>query len=115
MVIERATGVDLITKTLQFALGQPVVFQSDQEYMNQCGSWVFGSSQEGQLADAPTMTALQARVPEVFEYVMNYGIGDKIPKFNHNGNSLGYVLFDCPPKSTCAEISASKSSSDPSI
>lgn len=100
MIIRRATGVDLITATLRFALGESVKFPSKPEVVRRCGSWVFGSHQAGRLEGIATAEELQIAVPEVFEYMVNYQVGDEVPRFVHSGHSLGCVLFDCPPQSS---------------
>ena len=33
-------------------------------------------------------------LPHIFEYSVNYQLGDTVPAFEHNGNSLGSVLFE---------------------
>jgi hypothetical protein len=65
---------------------------------------VFGSDHAGILEGTATEEEIKATVPEVFEYVVNYRIGDEVPRFIHNGNSLGYALFDCSPQSGYCEI-----------
>jgi biotin carboxylase len=104
MIIARATGVDLIAATLRFALGENVAFPSKCEIFRNCGSWIFGSNHAGRLKAIASAEELRAAVPEVFEYFVNYRVGDEVPQFVHSGNSLGYVLFDCPAHSTYQEL-----------
>jgi len=95
MIIEHYTGVDLIAATLYYSLNLNVELKESNEKFNSCGSWIFGSNQAGTIRNITSKEELQNAVPEVFEYVLNYNIGDKVPEFIHNGNSLGYILFDC--------------------
>lgn len=104
MIIERATGVDLITTTLRFALGEEPELPSKLQVIRRCGSWLFGSDRAGRLVGISTEKELRAAVPQVFDYLVNYQIGDEVPQFIHSGNSLGHVLFDCPPQSSYREI-----------
>jgi biotin carboxylase len=99
-VIKRATGVDLITTTLHFAVGEAIAFPANSTLIRDCGSWVFGSKCAGHLQDIAGETALKAAVPEVFDYFSLYHTGDSVSEFIHTGNSMGYVLFDCPPQSS---------------
>lgn len=96
-LIQRATGVDLINATVQYALGNPSPLPPSLEVIQRCGSWVFGSEQAGRLEHIAAPNEVRKRVPELFDYVFNYQIGDTVPYFEHSGNSLGYALFDCPP------------------
>jgi formate-dependent phosphoribosylglycinamide formyltransferase (GAR transformylase) len=98
MIIERGTGVDLIAAAIRFALGEEVELSERLKVVRSCGSWVFGSSHGGLLEGIATGEEVKSAVPEVFEYVTHYHIGDRIPEFAHSANSLGYVLFDCPPQ-----------------
>jgi hypothetical protein len=45
-----------------------------------------------------------ASIAQVFKHVTLYDIGAEVPAFEHNGNSMGYTLFDCPPQSTYQEM-----------
>lgn len=96
-LILRATGVDLINATIQYALGNACPVPANLEVIQRCGSWVFGSEEAGHLDHVATADEVRARVPELFDYVFNYQIGENVPYFEHSGNSLGYALFDCPP------------------
>jgi biotin carboxylase len=103
-LITRATGVDLIGATLSFALGQSVNLPANPEVVKSCGSWILGSSQKGRLETIASEPELRAAVPEVFEFVVHYRAGDEIPRFEHGGDSLGCVLFDCPSGSSYEEM-----------
>lgn len=104
MIINRGTGADLITATIYYALGINVELKLKYDALRPCGSWIFGSSYSGLVKGIATGKEVQAAVPEVFEYFANYRIGEEVPEFIHNGNSLGYVLFDCPPHTSYNEI-----------
>lgn len=96
-LIRRATGIDFIAMTIQYALGEQCVLPVDASVINPCASWVFGSESKGRLENIASDKKLRREVPELFEYTMNYKIGDDVPFFEHSGNCLGYALFDCPP------------------
>lgn len=104
LIIERSTGVDLITANIHFALGENVDLPERPTMTKSCGSRVFGSDYTGILKNIATEEELKAAVPQVFEYVLYYHIGDKVTEFVHSANSLGYALFDCPSSSNYDEI-----------
>jgi len=104
LIIERATGIDLITAALKFALGEALEFTYLSNHLRSCGCFMFGSNHGGLLEGIATSEEVRAVVPEVFEYVVNYHIEDEVPEFVHSGNSLGYALFDCPPQLSYSEI-----------
>ena len=103
-IIERGTATDLIAATLRFALGEPFELPPSGTVTNPCGSWVFGSERAGRLEQIASETEIMASISQVFKHVTLYDIGEEIPAFDHNGNSLGYTLFDCPPTSTYQDI-----------
>jgi hypothetical protein len=103
-LIQRATGVDLINATVQYALGNPSPLPPSLEVTQRCGSWVFGSEQAGRLEHIASPNAVRTRVPELFDYVFNYQIGDTVPYFEHSGHSLGYALFDCPSTASYCDM-----------
>ncbi|MBW1860592.1 MAG: ATP-grasp domain-containing protein [Deltaproteobacteria bacterium] len=96
MIIERGTGVDLIAATICFALGEKVDVSKRWEDTRGCGSWIFGSEHGGILEKIATDQEVSATIPEIFEYVVHYQIGERVPHFIHSAANLGYVLFDCP-------------------
>ena len=57
---------------------------------------MFGSDHAGVLAEIASEDEVRTAIPGVFQHIANYDAGDKVPAFVHNGNSLGYTLFDCP-------------------
>jgi len=96
MIIERGTGVDLIGSTICFALGEKVDVSKRREDIRSCGSWIFGSKHGGILEKIGTDQEIRATIPEIFEYVVHYHVGERVPHFIHSAANLGYVLFDCP-------------------
>jgi hypothetical protein len=100
MIMRRATDVDLIAVLLRYAVGEVVALPPQLEVKRSCGSWVFGAPHAGRLASIAGEQELRDAVPEVFEYLVNYRLGDDAPEFVHSGNSLGYVLFDIPDRSS---------------
>lgn len=104
-VISRATGYDVERQTLLIALGQapePVPSATTRG----AGSLVFGSPSAGLLRSVADKTTLKARVPEVFELSLAKRPGDRVEAFVHNGNMIGYALFDCPRPSDYDKIAA---------
>lgn len=94
-VIERATGVDVERATIQCALGTTPALPDRAEVARGAGSFVFGSLTGGTLAHLCTPAELRARVSEVFEVHHARKVGDQVEPFEHNGNLIGYALFDC--------------------
>lgn len=103
-IVTHATDFDLMATTLHFALGEPFSAPKTLEVKQSCGSWLFGSPFPGRLESIAAEEDLRRAVPEVFEYAINYQTGDKVPRFVHSNDILGYVLFDCPPGTTYPEI-----------
>ncbi len=96
-LIHRASGVDLIALTIQFALAENFSLPNTLAITRACGSWVFGSDIAGVLEHVQATPAMYEQVPNLFNFTFNYAPGDQVPYFEHSGNSLGYALFDCPP------------------
>jgi biotin carboxylase len=104
-LIEHATGVDLVTMTVDHALGQPPpTVPSKIGVIRPCGSYVFGSPQDGVLTSVVTADELRQRVPEVFEYRIHRTPGSTVRAFEHSGNSVGHVLFGCGPPDTYESV-----------
>ena len=103
-IIARGTAVDLIAATLWFALGKEFELPPNAPILRPCGSWVFGSEHAGRLECIASEPEMMASLPQVFKHVTQYSIGDQVPAFDHNGNSLGYTLFDCPPSSSYQDM-----------
>ncbi|MBN1920220.1 MAG: ATP-grasp domain-containing protein [Anaerolineae bacterium] len=93
-VIARATGVDVEEMTLRTALGETVQVPAEQP-MRGAASWVFGSDRSGTLRSICPYEQLRAEVPEVFDLYMAVPTGSEVRPFQHNGNLIGFVLFDC--------------------
>ena len=94
-VIERATGVDVETAALQLALGQVPVFPRSPGTNRGAGSLVFGSPVGGRLVNIRSPAALRRDTPEVFGVHYVKQVGQSVDAFTHNGNLIGFVLFDC--------------------
>lgn len=103
-LIRRSTGVDLIDLTVRYALGKLDAIPTAMSVNQASGSWVFGHNVAGHLTHIANETNIKADVPELFEYVINYQMGDPVPSFEHSGNCLGYALFDCSPSMSYAQI-----------
>ena len=104
MIIERATGIDLIASTILFVMGEPVSFPSQAEILRSCGSLIFGSERAGVLKHVATPNEMKRDITEIFNYVLVCRIGDPVYSFIHGGNSLGFTLFDCPKEKTYEQM-----------
>lgn len=105
MLIEHGTGIDLTTATLSFCIGEKINIPFDEAVVKRnCGSWIFGSNQRGRLDEIASDAEIHSAIPEIFEYHTDFYCGDDVPQFNHNGNSLGYALFNCPSEMHYSEI-----------
>lgn len=94
-VIERSTGVDVERAAIHLALGDIPDLPDHIEIKNGAGSFVFGSLTGGKLERICPRADLQRHVPEVFEVHYAKQPGDLIEPFEHNGNLIGFALFDC--------------------
>lgn len=94
-VIERATGVDVELAAIELALGLSPRFPDRVEIEHGAGSFVFGHSTGGRLERICSGEDLRRLVPEVFHVHFNKRPGDRIEPFEHNGNLIGFALFDC--------------------
>ena len=106
MIIERGTGVDMFSAAIQLSLGCKVKLPEKGEINRSCGALILGSDTEGILELITADQEIMDAVPEIFEYHLSFKIGDEVTRFSHGGNSLGYVLFDCPPQLTYSSIIA---------
>ena len=104
MLIKRGTGVDLFKATILQSLKYKVKLPEKTIINRSCGSIIFGSDAEGILKHLASDQEIRGAVPEIFEYHLSFKIGDEVPRFTHGGNSLGYVLFDCPSPLTYSSI-----------
>ena len=83
-----------LNKVLSDALGKNVDLSiSDINYG--AGSLVFGFDDSGILINITDRKALNDKVEHLLKVVFNKKTGDWVTKFEHNGNLLGYALFDC--------------------
>jgi biotin carboxylase len=94
-VIDRATGVDVEEAAIRLALGEIPDFPYHVGVKRSAGSFVFGSQAGGKLRRIRSPEELQRQVPEVFDVHYVCRPGDTVAPFEHNGNLIGYVLFDC--------------------
>jgi biotin carboxylase len=94
-VIERATGVDVEQATIRMALGVVPDLPVRTHVARCAGSYVFGHPTGGRLHRICELADLQRRVPQVFHAVFAKQPGDRIEPFEHNGNLIGFALFDC--------------------
>lgn len=104
-VIARATGIDVEVATLQIALGDSPVL-GDGVKISGAGSWVFGAAHRGVLRDVRQLDEVRDVVPELFDLYFAVEPGGVVNRFEHNGNLLGYALFDCDPPGRYDEIAA---------
>ncbi len=94
-VIFRAVGVDVEVMTIRYALGDHSRPFSPGRDDKGAGSYIFGSAMGGMLKHISGLDDLQAEIPEVFDLFLATPIGDEVKPFTHNGNLIGYALFDC--------------------
>jgi hypothetical protein len=106
MLIEHGTGVDILAATLRFAVGEDVVLAADPAVRKPCGSWVFGSDRAGIVEEIASEEMVRSAVPEVLTCSIHAQQGEQVPAFIHNGNSLGFVLFDCFPQAEYEQVVA---------
>ncbi len=104
-IIARSTGVDIEMATLRAAMEEPIQFPRQAEVFRGSGSLVFGSVQGGVLAGIADEAQLSEEIPEVFEMYLAVQPGDRVLPFEHNGNLVGCVLFDCGSPKAYEEIS----------
>ena len=89
---------------IQFAMGEPLGTEPSGNVCRGCGSFVFGSQQNGILKSIATSEEVLSRVPEAMECVLIKKAGDRIEKFAHGGALIGYAVFKCPVPSDYAKI-----------
>jgi biotin carboxylase len=94
-VIQRATGVDLEVGTLRSVMGDDVDLPNEFNLLRGAGSFIFGSKKGGILKNIVDQERLIEEIPEVFEMQLSVQIGEEVLPLEHNGNAIGYVLFDC--------------------
>ena len=107
MIIKKHTGVDLYSLLLSHVLDQPYEEQTEKNEVKQnSGVLVFGSSIKGRLISMVSENALKKINLDVFSYTTNYKMGDMIPEFTNNSNSVGCVGFTFDKNSTYDEVVA---------
>lgn len=94
-VIARATGVDLEEAAICLALGMTPDLPDHCEVKSGAGSFVFGDPTGGRLQRMCTAEDIKRLIPEVFHVYFNKQVGDHVEPFEHNGNFIGFALFDC--------------------
>jgi biotin carboxylase len=105
-VIERATGVDVEGATIRLALGELHAPPQAGEKVRGAASFVFGSRTRGRLRKINEFAQVKTTVPELIELNVIVGPDDAVEPFEHNGNLIGYAVFDCEPASRFTEIAA---------
>jgi hypothetical protein len=93
-VIERATGVDVEQAAILLSLGENPGLPDSSEVKKFVGSFVFGSSERGSLKNITPPDKLMHEIPEIYDVFYEKKHGDYIEPFEHNGNFIGFVLFD---------------------
>jgi biotin carboxylase len=104
-VIERATGVDVEEATIRLALGEAWCPAQTQEARG-AASLVFGSRSGGTLVNAGSFAQVRQKVPELVELNLAVPSGGQVKPFEHNGNLIGYAVFDCEPPATYVGLAA---------
>jgi len=94
-IIEHAFGVDVEAATLKYTLGEKLDIPKNIELSIGNASFVFGSHKSGLLKKITDLTHLSKKIPQVYDLQLAKKPGDFVETFDHNGNLIGYVLFDC--------------------
>jgi carbamoylphosphate synthase large subunit len=105
-VIMRATRVDVEEATIRLALGEAWRLPEVNGQLRGAASLVFGSRSGGTLVNAGSFAQVQQKVPELVELNLAVPLGNPVKPFEHNGNLIGYAVFDCEPPATYAEVAA---------
>ena len=107
-VIKRATGVDVEEATIRLALGEAwrPPEAEDGAFSRGAGSLVFGSRSGGTLRKVGSLAQVQQLVPQLVELNFAVPLGNPVRPFEHNGNLIGYAVFDCEPPATYADVAA---------
>ena len=106
-VIKRATGIDVEEATIRLALGEawrPP--EAEGRLHRRAGSLVFGSRTGGTLRQVGSFAEVQQSVPELAELNFAVPLGSPVKPFEHNGNLIGYAVFDCEPPASYADVAA---------
>ena len=67
---------------------------------------VFGSRTGGTLRKVGSFAQVQQSVPELAELNFAVTIGSQVKPFEHNGNLIGYAVFDCEPPESYGDVAA---------
>lgn len=105
-VIKRATGVDVEEATIRLALGEAWRPPEGKGRPRGAASLVFGSRSGGTLVNAGSFAQVQQKVPELVELNLAVPLGNPVKPFEHNGNLIGYAVFDCEPPASYADVAA---------
>ena len=105
-IIKRATGVDVEEATIRLALGEGWHPLPAGDFMRAAGSLVLGSPIGGMLKRVGSFKEVKQSVPELAELNFAVSVGDPVGPFEHNGNSIGYAVFDYQPPNTYADVAA---------
>lgn len=95
-LISHAYGYDIESDVIRLALGEAPQLAPAAE-IRPCGSLVFGSARGGRLRRAPSLEALQQKVPEAYYLFAACAAGEEVKPFTNNAHMLGYALFTIPP------------------
>jgi hypothetical protein len=97
-VIKRATGTDVEEATIRLALGEEwraPECGTETAAAGGAASLVFGSRSGGILRRIGSFAEVKAIVPELLELNLAVPPGGTVQPFEHNGNLIGYAVFDC--------------------
>ena len=94
-VIERASDVNVEELALRIAVAEALPPLAGKPIQRGAGSFVFGSPRGGRLKAIADEASVRRLVPEVFHFQPFLRAGDRVQPFAHNGNLIGYALFDC--------------------
>ena len=95
-LVEAATGFELITTTIRWALGEQAVDLPGPPPPGAYGSVILRSEQLGVLSGMEPADSVRIRIPELIHLYYGVRPGDRIAAFEHGGHSLGYGLFTIP-------------------
>ena len=74
--------------------------------MHGAASLIFGSQTGGTLGQISDFADVHAAVPELVELSLAVPLGGSVEPFQHNGNLIGYAVFDCDSAGQFKEIAA---------
>lgn len=95
MVIQYATDIDMEELTLRWTLGEHLEIPSHLDINRGCGTYVFGSKSAGILKSITNESDLKKSVPRILDIIYTKTTGMPVNSFEHNGDMIGYVLFEC--------------------